>query len=308
MSTSGSKIGIYGALLANLAIAVIKFIAAYVTGSSAMVSEGIHSVIDTGNAVLLLYGIHQSKKLPDREHPFGHGKELYFWTLIVGVLIFAIGGGMSVYEGITHCINPEELEDPFWNYIVLVCSFVFEGISTIIILRELRSYKGNKSFWRAIIESKDPSIYAVMYENAADMIGILIAFFGVFLGHYLNNPYIDGAASILIGAMLGGVAILLLRQSKSLLVGEAAELPLIDSISEIVNTDKAVELIRAPLTMHLGPDDVLLILDVRFKKGMSAEEIELAIERMEYTIREKHPMIRKIFMEANSIKEAQVHE
>jgi cation diffusion facilitator family transporter len=273
-----------------------------------MVSEGIHSVIDTGNAILLLYGIHQSKKLPDREHPFGHGKELYFWTLIVGVLIFAIGGGMSVYEGITHCIHPEPLEDAFWNYIVLSCSFIFEGISTLIILRELRSYKGNKSFLKAILESKDPSIYAVMYENAADMIGILIAFLGVFFGHYLNNPYIDGAASILIGVMLGGVAVLLLRQSKSLLVGEAAEIPLVDSISEIVKKDEAVELIRDPLTMHLSPDNILLILDIRFKKGMSTDNVETAIDRMEYAIRQKHPMIGKIFIEANSIKEAKVYE
>ncbi|MFL5728027.1 MAG: cation diffusion facilitator family transporter [Cytophagaceae bacterium] len=308
MSTSGSKIGLYGALLANLAIAVIKFIAAAVTGSSAMISEGIHSIIDTGNAVLLLYGIQQSKKLPDRQHPFGHGKELYFWTLIVGVLIFAIGGGMSVYEGITHCMAPDELEDPFWDYIVLLCSFIFEGISTIIILRELKAHKGDKSFWKAILQSKDPSVYAVMYENAADMIGILIAFLGVFLGHYLHNIYLDGIASILIGLMLGGVAVLLLRQSKSLLVGEAAELPLVESISEIVTHDAAVELIREPLTMHMSPDDVLLILDIRFKKGMSTEQVESAIDRMEEAIRHKHPVIKKIFMEANSIKESHVHE
>jgi cation diffusion facilitator family transporter len=304
MSTSGSKIGLYGALAANLAIAVIKFIAAAVTGSSAMISEGIHSIIDTGNAVLLLYGIQQSKKLPDKEHPFGFGKELYFWTLIVGVLIFAIGGGMSIYEGITHCIDPEPLEDPFWDYIVLFFSFVFEGISTLIILRELKSHKGDKSFWKAILQSKDPSVYAVMYENAADMTGILIAFAGVFLGHFLNNPYLDGGASILIGLMLGIVAVLLLRQSKSLLVGEAAERPLIDSISEIVNNDHAVELIRDPLTMQMSPDDILLILDVRFKKDMSTNEVETAIDRMENAIREKHPAIKKIFMEANSIKEA----
>jgi cation diffusion facilitator family transporter len=303
MSTSGSKIGLYGALGANLGIAVIKFIAAAVTGSSAMISEGIHSLIDTGNAVLLLYGIKQSKKLPDREHPFGFGKELYFWTLIVGVLIFAIGGGMSVYEGITHCINPKELEDPFWDYLVLFFSFIFEGISTLIILRELKSHKGDKSFWKAIMQSKDPSVYAVMYENAADMIGILIAFFGVFLGHYLNNPYLDGAASIFIGLMLGVVAILLLRQSKSLLVGEAADRDLIDSIDEIVRKDHSVELIREPLTMHMSPDDILLILDIRFKKGMSTNDVEAAIDRMEDTIRQKHPMIRKIFMEANAIKE-----
>jgi cation diffusion facilitator family transporter len=303
MSASGSKIGLYGALLANLAIAVIKFIAAAVTGSSAMISEGIHSLIDTGNAVLLLYGIKQSKKLPDKEHPFGFGKELYFWTLIVGVLIFAIGGGMSIYEGITHCINPKPLEDPSWDYIVLFFSFVFEGVSTIIILRELKAHKGSKSFFKAILESKDPSVYAVMYENAADMIGILIAFFGVFLGHYLNNPYLDGGASIFIGLMLGSVSVVLLRQSKSLLVGEAADSVLINSISEIVSKDHAVELIRDPLTMHMSPDDILLILDVRFKKGMSTDEVEKAIDRMEDAIRKKHPEIRKIFMEANSIKE-----
>jgi cation diffusion facilitator family transporter len=304
MSTSGSKFGLYSALAANLGIAVIKFIAAAVTGSSAMISEGIHSIIDTGNAVLLLYGIDQSKKLPDKEHPFGFGKELYFWTLIVGVLIFAIGGGMSVYEGITHCINPEPLEDPFWDYVVLFFSFIFEGVSTLIILVELKAHKGDKSFWSAILQSKDPSVYAVMYENAADMIGILIAFFGVFLGHYLNNPYLDGGASILIGVMLGVVAVLLLRQSKSLLVGEAAETSLIESIGEIVKSDHAVELIRDPLTMHMSPDDILLILDIRFKKGMSTHEVETAIDRMEEAIRHKHPVIKKIFMEANAIKEA----
>ena len=191
-----SKIAIYGALAANIAIAVVKFIAASITGSSAMVSEGIHSAVDSGNSLLLLLGMKRSQRPPDRGHPFGHGKEIYFWSLIVAILVFSLGGGMSVYEGITHIQYPVELKDPFWNYIVLFSSMAFEGASLIYAVREFNKSKGKLGFWKEVRMSKDPALFAVIYEESAAIAGLAIALIGVFLGHYFNNPLFDALASI----------------------------------------------------------------------------------------------------------------
>lgn len=301
MAAATSKSAVYAAIAGNLAIAVTKFIAASVTGSSAMLSEGIHSLVDTGNGLLLLLGIRRSRKPPDPDHPFGHGKELYFWTLIVAILIFAVGGGMSVFEGIVHLRHPSELNDPTWNYVVLALAAAFEGFTWSVAYRELRKTRGQRNLWEAFRASKDPTTFTVLVEDSAAMLGLLVAFLGVYFGHQFHNPYLDGAASIVIGIILGVVAIALSHESKGLLVGESADPEVLASIRALAEADPAVERIGPPLTMHLGPHEVLLNLDIQFRKGMSAAEVEAAVDRLEKAIRAKHPEVKRIFIEAESL-------
>ena len=221
MATASSKFVIYAAIGANLAIAIMKFVAAALTGSSAMVSEGIHSLVDTGNGGLLLFGIHKSKQPADATHPFGYGKELYFWSLIVAVLIFGVGGGISIYEGIAHLLHPRPLEDPFWSYLVLGFAAVFEGLVFVIAFRAFQALKGeDESIWQAIKSSKDPTTFTVLFEDAAAMLGLIFAFVGIFLAYQFENPYLDGVASVCIGLLLAAVAVVLAYESKGLLVGE----------------------------------------------------------------------------------------
>lgn len=301
MDPNSSKLPIYGALFANLAIAITKFTAAAFTGSSAMLSEGIHSAVDTGNQSLLLLGIKRSERPADYKHPFGYGKELYFWALIVAILLFAIGGGISMYEGIIHLQHPSPLGDPFWNYIVLGIAFVFESIAWTMALKVLLKGEHGGSFWKRLKTSKDPAIFVVIFEDTAAMLGIIIAFLGVFLGHQFNNPYFDGLASVLIGVVLSVVAVYLVHESKGLLLGEVASPQMLTGIREIAQGDPAVTHIQDPLTMHFGPQDVLLAINVQFKPGLPSEEIEEAIDRIEQNIRQKHPEVKRIFIEAESI-------
>ncbi|MBC7921039.1 MAG: cation transporter [Ferruginibacter sp.] len=302
MAGGTSNIAIYGAIGANLAIAVSKFVAASITGSSAMISEGIHSFVDTGNGMLLLLGIRLSKRTADVKHPFGHGKELYFWSLIVAVLIFAVGSGMSFYEGITHLQHPNPLEDPTWNYVVLSLAIVFETISFVIALREFAKVRDKrKSYWQGIQESKDPSVFAIILEDLAALLGLVIALLGVFLGHQLNNPYIDGAASILIGVLLGIVAVILVLKSKALLIGEGADPELLGNIRQLVEADPTVEAADMPMTMHFGPQEVMLALNVKFKANLAVGEVEMGIDRLEEIIRNRHPEVKRIFIEAQSL-------
>jgi cation diffusion facilitator family transporter len=301
MASASSKKAVYAAIGGNLAIAITKFIAAFVTGSSAMLSEGIHSVVDTGNGLLLLFGIRMSNKPADLSHPFGHGKELYFWTLIVAILIFGVGGGMSVYEGINHLKHPAPMRDPLWNYLVLGFALVFEGFAWSVAFKEFRRTQGKMGLWKALRASKDPTTFTVLFEDSAAMLGLLVAFLGIFFGHRLNNPYLDGIAAIIIGLILAVVAVLLAYESKGLLVGEGASRETIESICEIAQNDPAVVRAMPPLTMHFGPQEVLLNLDIKFRNGLSAEEIEAAIDRIEAEIRKRHPEIKRIFIEAESI-------
>jgi cation diffusion facilitator family transporter len=301
MAAATSKTAVYAAIAGNLAVAVTKFIAAFLTGSSAMLSEGIHSVVDTGNGLLLLWGIRRSRRPPDPSHPFGHGKELYFWTLIVAILIFAVGGGMSVYEGIVHLRHPSELKDPTWNYVVLALAAVFEGFAWTVAYKQLRETRGRRNLWAAVRASKDPTTFTVLVEDSAAMLGLLVAFLGVYLGQRLHNPYLDGAASIVIGVILGAVAVVLARESKGLLVGESADPEVLASIRALAEADPAVERVGPPLTMHLGPHEVLLNLDIQFRKGLSAAEVEAAVDRLEKAIRAKHPEVKRIFIEAESL-------
>lgn len=219
---SRSRKVVYAATAANLGIAATKFIAAALSGSSAMLSEAIHSVIDTGNQLLLLFGLHRSQLPPDELHPFGHGKELYFWSLIVAVLLFGVGGGMALYEGIEHALTPRALENPFWAYVVLAVAAVFESCSLIVAVRELLRRRGPRAFWLRVHRSKDPSVYTTFYEDLAALAGLVVAFLGVYLGHRLHQPYFDAAASMLIGIILCAVALTLVYESRGLLIGESA--------------------------------------------------------------------------------------
>jgi cation diffusion facilitator family transporter len=300
--TGNSKIAIYGAMAANIAIAAVKFVAASITGSSAMMSEGIHSTVDTGNSLLLLLGMKRSQRPPDRGHPFGHGKEIYFWSLIVAILVFSLGGGMSVYEGISHIQHPEPLKDPFWNYIVLVSSMVFEGVSLVYAIHEFNKTKGKMGFWAEVSMSKDPSLFAVIYEESAAIAGLVIALSGVFLGHYFNNPLYDAIASMLIGLVLIFVAINMVKESRGLLVGESADFAIVKGIYDLVNSEPKVKTLYFPLTMHLAPNEVLLALDVEFDKVMTVNELFSTITKLEDQIKKAYPDVKKIYIEAKNFE------
>jgi len=300
MSGSAKKT-IYAAMAANFAIAIIKFIAASITGSSSMLSEGIHSVVDTGNELLLLLGLRLSKKPADDTHPFGYGQELYFWTLIVALFIFAIGGGMSIYEGIRHISHPEPLTDPRWNYGVLGLAVIFESYSWNIALQEFLASKNEDSFWKALRASKDPTIFTILIEDSAALIGLFVAFLGVLSGHLLGNVYLDGVASIVIGVILCGVALLLAIETKGLLIGEGATAETVASIRQITNNDPSVEKVMKVLTLHFGPQEILLNLEIKFIDDLETEELAIAVERLETSIRTRHAEIQNIFIEAKSI-------
>ncbi len=307
--SSHKPVTIYGAIISNVIIAVAKFVAALISGSSAMLAEGIHSVIDTGNELLLLWGVHRSRKPPDDVHPFGHGKELYFWSLIVAVLLFGIGGGMSVLEGIVHLRHPAEMGDPKWNYIVLSVAFLAEGTSWLIALKTFLTRKGDRKFFRALHRSKDPGVFIVLLEDSAALAGILVAFLGVFLHQQFGLTYSDGLASVIIGLILATVAGFLAYESKSLLLGESADSALIQSIREIARSEPSVEGVRRPLTMHLGPDQVLLAVGIEFSPKLAAADVAQVVDRLEEDIRRKHPIIKRIFIEAESLREPEpVHQ
>ncbi|HEX5026145.1 MAG TPA: cation diffusion facilitator family transporter [Agriterribacter sp.] len=298
-----SNITIYAALAANAGIGVIKFIAAAFTGSSSMLSEGIHSTVDSGNQLLLLLGIHRSKRPADEMHPFGHGQEIYFWSLIVSVLIFGIGGGMSVYEGIVHIQHPEQLHDPMWNYIVLAVAVVFEGTSFIISVRTFIKRAGRGNFWHKLRWSKDPALFVIIYEDAAALAGLFIAFAGIHLSHYFQKPVIDGVASIIIGLVLAGVAIIMVTESRKLLIGESANREKVKGIYDIVEADPDVFKLRKPLTMQMGPHEVLLALDVEFNKDISSYDVANVVNRLEKNINAAFPDVKQIFIEAKNLTE-----
>lgn len=294
---ASTKLAIYSALCANLLIAVTKFIAAIITRSSAMLSEGIHSVVDTLNEILLLVGIKKSHRKADAKRPFGYGKELYFWSFIVSILIFGVGGGISFYEGITHLQHPETIRDPLWNYIVLGFAFLFDGISFIISLKSFNAHRGDTAFWTAVRKSKDPSSFVVLFEDAADVLGLMVAFAGVFFGHLFHNPYFDGIASIIIGLILTAVSLVLSREIRSLLMGETASPQLLQQIVQIAETNDAIENVQQPLSMVLGPEEVLLILKPVIKKDLSSEEIIKAIESIKAVIQKEHSIIKQVYIE-----------
>ncbi len=294
-----SKLAIYGAIAANVAIAATKFAVAGITGSSAMLSEGIHSAVDTFNGVLLLVGIRLSQRPPTVEHPFGHGKELYFWSLIVAVLIFGLGGGVSFYEGIQHIRHPEPMQDPTWNYVVLGLAMLFEGASFLVALRQFRAQSRGMPFWRALDQSKDPTTYTVLAEDSAALLGLAVAALGIYLSHRLDLPVLDGAASVVIGLLLAGVAVLLISQARGLLIGEGIRPETARAIRSLAMEQPSVSNVGRVLSMYIGPDEVLAIVDVNFKEGTATGDAADAITAIEQQVRARFPMIRRLFIEAS---------
>jgi cation diffusion facilitator family transporter len=297
-----SKIAIYGAIAANSAIAVSKFIAAGFTGSSAMLSEGIHSLVDTGNGILLLFGIRQSKAPPDANHPFGYGNEIFFWSFVVAILIFALGGGIAIYEGIQHLFHPRQLENVSINYIVLILAMIFEGSALRVALQQFNVNRGERPFIRALKDSKDSTTMAVVVEDTAALLGLLLALLAVFLGDVTGWPYFDGIGSVLIGVLLLSVSFFFAAECKALLIGEGLLPEHVAKIDRILREEPSVWTFRRPLSLYFGPNEVLVNLDVNFIDDLNTDEIEAAIDRIEARIREAIPFANRIFIEAEAIQ------
>jgi cation diffusion facilitator family transporter len=295
-----SKKAVLAAIVANLAIAAMKFTAAAMSGSSAMVSEGIHSVVDTGNGLLLWLGMRRSLRAPDETHPFGHGKELYFWTLVVAMLVFAGGGGMSIYEGITHLSHPHPLERAGWSYLVIAGSALFEGLSWTVSWRQFARERGARGVWETVEVSKDPTTFAVLFEDSAALLGLAVAFAGLWLGHTLRSPVPDALASVVIGLILMATAFLLARATMRLLVGQSADRETVRSIRTLAAEDPKVEGVGRVLTVHFGPDDVVAQIELYFPRQLPAEEVARAIDRLQERLRRHHPALKHIFIEAES--------
>jgi cation diffusion facilitator family transporter len=287
---------VYAALVGNLLIALTKTAAALWSGSSAMLSEAIHSFVDTGNEVLLLYGLHRAGRQPDTAHPLGYGRELYFWSFIVALLIFALGAGVSTYEGIVHIHNPEPIHDPLVNYIVLALSFIFEGASWWVALKRFNVAKGELGYYEAFRRSKDPPSFMVLFEDTAALVGILIAAAGNIASVSLSEPVFDGIASIAIGAVLGATAILLARESKSLLIGEQASTELTRSILEAAAGEPSVSRPNGVMTVQLAPDQIVAALSLEFTDKLRAPEIENAVVAIEQRVRAAHPEVVALFV------------
>jgi len=299
---AGSRRVLYVAIAGDVAVAVAKFVVAAVTGSSAMLTEGVHSVVDTGNELLLLYGVRRSQRVVDEQHAFGYGKATYVWSLIVALLIFSVGGGVAVYEGIISLAGTPVLADPTWNYIVLGIAAVFQGLSWRVTQKELdRHRRAGESLWHASQRDMDVLVFTVFVEDSAALIGIAIAALGVWLSHALKNPYLDPAASVAIGLVLIASAALLARKSASLLVGASLDRDQLALLRKILTADPAVEGVGRLLTMRLGPDSVLLTAAVRFQRGLNLDEVEQAIARLEHAIKMPYPSIQHLYLESGAL-------
>jgi cation diffusion facilitator family transporter len=300
--THGSRIVIYAALAGNLLIAVTKFAASTITGSSAMLSEAIHSMVDTGNQGLLLWGIKRSKRPADTNHPFGYGMELYFWTFVVAILIFAVGAGVSLYEGIHKLHATQPIKSPIINYFVLLIAMVFEGVAWTIAFKAFNKQRGTRGMLSAVRRSKDPTIFTVLFEDTAAMLGLIFAFIGVACSQYFGNVMFDALASIGIGLILALTAALLAYESKGLLIGEAASAAVIEEIRAIINRNSDVLNINEILTMHFGPRDILLTLSLDFVDGIDASRVEDVISAFEAEIKTRFPQVTRVFIEAQSVQ------
>lgn len=294
---TSSKKSIYSALIANLLIAVTKFIAGVIGRSGSMISEGIHSVVDTANELLLLLGLHRARKEPDKTHPFGYGKELYFWSFIVSIMIFGLGGGLSIYQGILHIRQPEPIGDPTMSYIVLGLSVIFEGSSLIIALREFNAIRGDQTWWDAVVKSKDPSNFLVMFEDSAAVAGLFIVGICMFLNHRYNLPVLDGIASLLVGLILVGVSAILARESRSLLMGEGISSESRTKISTLVEQDNAVLKVMHMLSTYQSPDEIILMLIVAFKDDLDTQQINKAIGRIRDCIKQEFSLVRFVLVQ-----------
>jgi cation diffusion facilitator family transporter len=298
MASHSSKFVIYAALGGNLLVAATKFAAAAYTGSAAMLSEAIHSTVDSGNQLLLLLGLSRAARPANARHPFGHGLQLYFWTFVVAVLIFGVGAGVSVLEGVTKIRDPHPVENLWVNYVILGLALVFEGSVWVVALRAFRRVKGKLSWLRAVRQSKDPTVFTVLFEDTAAMLGLLVALAGLLVGQLLDMPVLDGVASLLIGFILAGTAAFLAFECQSLLTGEGVSPQVQASIHAIAAAEPAVARPNEILTMHFGPEDVLVALSLDFQNSGTAADVEQAVTRIERRIKAAHPEVKRVFVEA----------
>ncbi len=300
MSAEGSTKVVIAAFIGNGLIAVIKFGAAALTGSSAMFSEAVHSLVDTGNQALMLYGIKRSQRPADARHPFGYGRELYFWAFIVAMLLFSTGAGVSIYEGVHNILDPQPVTDAYINYIVLGLAMVFEGAAFWFAFKEFNRVKGGRGYLAAVRVSKDPALFTVLLEDAAALLGLVIAFAGIVLAQVLDMPALDGVASVAIGLVLAGVAAMLAYETKGLLIGEAVKPEVLAKLRRIVDAEHGIDRINEILTMHMGPRDVLLNLSLDFRSNLTSDEVEAEVTRLERQIKAALPEITRVFIEAES--------
>lgn len=299
---SGSKKVIIAALIGNGLIAVTKFFASALTGSSAMLSEGIHSLVDTGNQLLLLLGLKRAKKPADERFPYGHGKEIYFWSFVVAIIIFGVGAGVSIYEGIHSVLDPHPIENPMTNYIVLSLAMVFEGFAWYFAWKEFKKAKGERNYLEAVRKEKDPTTFVVLFEDSAAMLGLIVAFLGIWIGQMTGNLLLDGIASIVIGLILALTAAWLAYETKGLLIGESANEEIISGISSLAASYESIDSVNETLTMHIGPQFILLNLSVDFKSDINSDTVEESIARLTGAIKEKYPLIKRVFIEAEKPK------
>ncbi len=297
---TGSKKVIYAALLGNAAIAVAKFVASAITGSSAMLAEAIHSVVDTGNQLLLLWGLKQASRPADEQFPLGHGKEVYFWSFVVAILIFAVGAGVSLYEGVKHLFEPRAIENAGVNYVVLVIAMVFEGAAWWFAWRSFRASKGDRGFIEAIHRGKDPTVFVVLLEDSAALLGLTVALVGLVCVQITGSPYFDGAASVIIALILGTVACWLAWETKGLLIGEAADPEVQRRIRMILSAHAGIRQINELITMHMGPQNILVNLSVDFADDLSSSNVEAVATDLNRQIKEAIPDVRRVFIEAES--------
>jgi cation diffusion facilitator family transporter len=298
-----SRHAVVAAVAGNLVIAASKFVAAAFSGSAAMLSEAIHSVVDAGNGGLMLYGMVRSRKPPDELHPFGYSHELYFWTLVVGIVVFAVGGGMSIVTGVMHVAHPSPPEHAFWNYAVILTAIVFEGISWYFGFKAFHVERRGRGIMETIRLTKDPTSFSVLLEDSAALLGLAFALAGIFLSAELGAAWIDGASSILIGSLLCAVALIMVRESKGLLIGEGVDRPVLEALRAIVRADPEVASVSKLATLYLGPEDVLLAIELRFHSTNTVVDIRRAIARLRQSIQARYPRIRRIFIDATSICE-----
>lgn len=294
---ANNRKSIYSALAANLLIALTKFIAGAFTNSSSMISEGIHSTVDTTNQLLLLYGLKRSQKAPDESHPLGYGKELYFWCFVVSILIFGLGGGLSVYQGILHIREPELVTNIFWNYVVLILSLVFEGTSLLISLKEFNKTRNGKGWWDSIVKSKDPASFLVVFEDGAAVAGLVVVMILMGIGYYFHIPELDGVASVIVGLILVFVSLILARESRSLLMGEGIAPETREKIIKLSEQDTAVVKTRNILSTYQSPEEVVLMLIIDFKDDLDTEEITQAIQRIRETVKREFPLVRFVIIQ-----------
>ena len=291
---------IYAAIVGNLLVAATKFGAAAWTGSSAMLSEAVHSLVDTGNSVLMLYGLYRAKEPPDHEHPFGHGREIYFWSFIVALMVFALGAGVALYEGVAHILDPKPIQNVEVNYAVLTLSVLFDGTTWWLALRNFKGRMHYSNLFRAIRRSKDPASFLVLLEDSAALIGLIIAFAGTYFSVRFDFPVLDGVASILIGLVLAMTAALLARETKGLLIGEGADQPIVDSIMRIANEMEGVAHANGIITVHLGPRQIVVALSVELADELTTPEIEAKIVELERRVRHLHPAVVALFIKPQS--------